>query len=633
MGNVYELVERVNALKGAERKEFLRATKLKKRGSKAPVILLLLIVALAAGVWFGGLPYMYNMGTTQMAAGNWDEAIETFNLISFYSDSQQQIALCNEQKIREANLAAYNQAEACLAAGKYDEAIAGFTALGDFSDAAAQVEVARTAKAQAAYDAAAALLTAGKYDEAIAGFTALGDFSDAAAQVEIAKTAKAQAAYDAAAALLAAGDFDGAIAAFTALGDFSDAAAQVEVCQAAKLDAAYQSAVTLYNEGAYRAAAEAFAALDGYKDSAAYAANAREFFPSVTDCASSINTSVGRTTTFTANVTAVSSIEELTIECADQPTTTYTITNNMLIPSVTSIATLEASSLENNVLTVTVKGGNTNGSTSIVIKDKEGIELATVAVQNSGLTDTQNANINKVHYMADAQFFFYDDRDSYVLNFSLKDSNEVRIAACCFVNVRIENANGVVVYEKEHFLTESNFGTWTSSLYGERKMAGLYIQPEEIQEGDTTSGTVYFTITLPNGVGFTESKTSASELPTHDASEDCSLNYPALPVSTTYYSRTTIQVTSLTYDFTARTNGNVDLKIYLSGVKTYDRDGNNHSEAGRIGYKLYDPEGYVIKSGTVSTTDVAVGERFRDTTLSFYDLVPGEYKLVLLDVN
>ena len=809
MDYLQKLIDEFNELDKSDKKKFMKKTKLKKRGSIAPLILLILVVGIAAGGWFGLLPYMYNSGTEQMAAGNWNEAINTFNKISFYSDSQAQIAKCNEQKELEANQATYYAAANALAEGKYDlaivnfrnlgnfsdapaqlekaqaaknqaaydaaaqllangkfddaikaftalgdfsdaaaqvetaqtakkqaaydaaaqlltdgkfdEAIKAFTDLGDFSDAAAQVEAAQTAKSQAAYDAAADLLAGGKFDEAIEAFTALGDFSDAAEQVEVSKTAKLQAAYDAAAALLADGKFDEAIEAFTALGDFSDAAeqveasktaklqaaydaaaqllaegkfdmaieaftalgdfsdaaeqveasktaklqsiydgaaqmladgkydeaieafthlgdfsdaaAQVEAAKAAKTEAAYQSALALYNEGSYRNAAAAFDELADYADSADYAAKAREFFPSLTDCKTSIYTSVGRKTAITAKVTGVASIDELTIECTDKPKTSYTISGNNITPTVTSIATLGEKTLEDGVLTVNVKGGTTSGKTSIIIKDKEGIELATIAVTNTGLTDTQNTNVGKVNYMADAQFFLYDDRDTYVLNFSLKDANQTRIAACCTVDIRIENSNGVIVYEKEHFLTESNFGTWTNNWYGERLMAGVYIKPEDILEGDTTSGTVYFTITLPNGVGFSESKTSASDLPTHDATEDCSLTYPELPVSTSYYGRTTVKVTGLTYEFTARNNGNVNLKISFSGEKTYDRDGNNHSESGRIGYKLYDPEGFVAKSGSVSTTDVAVGERFRDATLTFNDIIPGEYKLVLLDVE
>jgi len=721
MKDIQELVYQYEQLSSSEKKQFRKEAKLKKRGSKAPLILFLLVIALAAGGWFGLLPHMYDTAVGMMENKQWDEAIAVFNRINFYSDCKEKIADCNAKKELERQQAAYDAAAAQLQEGKYDEAVSGFMALGEYADAAAQVEAARTAKKQAAYDAAAAMLKEEKYDESIAAFTALGDFSDAAAQAEAAGIAKNQAAYEAAVALLnegkydeaidafaALGDFsdaaaqvdvaryaknqaaydaatallnegkydeaieaftalgsfadaarqvnaaeeakkqaaysaaavlllegkyDEAIAAFTELGDFSDAAAQVKAAEMAKTEAQYQEALKLFEEGAYRTAAEKFDALTGYKDSADYAAKAKESFPNATLDTTSVNTAVGQKVTVTGKVNCIDSIDKLTIEPTEAASTTYTISGNQLIMTKVYYAEVKECTLEDGLLTINLEGGITTGNTTIQVKDKDGVVLAEVAVNNTGLTDAQKTNIGKVQTLSDLNFFFYDDVDQYVLNFSLKDANNTRISACCTVDLRIVNNNGKTVYEGHHFLTEKDFGIWTSSLHGERLQAGLYLKPEDILEGDTTGGTVYAIIKMPGGGEFSEIKTSTSDLPIHDATEDCALDVPATPVTTSYYNRTTVKITDIAYTFSARSNGNVDLKISFAGIKTYDRDGNNHSEAGRIGYKLYDPEGYVAKSGSVSTTDVAVNERFRDATLNFYDLTPGTYRLVLLDVN
>lgn len=78
-------------------------------------------------------------------------------------------------------------------------------------------------------------------------------------------------------------------------------------------------------------------------------------------------------------------------------------------------------------------------------------------------------------------------------------------------------------------------------------------------------------------------------------------------------------------------DGTVDYEVLISGTCTYNREGNSVSTRMRFGYKLYDADGIVVDSGSVSTESVAVGEKFRDD-ISFWNLTPGEtYTLVLLD--
>lgn len=72
--------------------------------------------------------------------------------------------------------------------------------------------------------------------------------------------------------------------------------------------------------------------------------------------------------------------------------------------------------------------------------------------------------------------------------------------------------------------------------------------------------------------------------------------------------------------------------IYVDGKKTYDRNGDNKSSSCRIGYKLYQ-NGAVVKSGTIYSSAIAVGESFVGCSGSGFLDATGEYKLVLLNVE
>jgi len=79
-------------------------------------------------------------------------------------------------------------------------------------------------------------------------------------------------------------------------------------------------------------------------------------------------------------------------------------------------------------------------------------------------------------------------------------------------------------------------------------------------------------------------------------------------------------------------DGKVKLSVMFTGEKTHDMDGKDKNRACQIGYKLYH-DGYVIKSGTLSTSVLTVGEKYKNETLTFGDLEPGLFKLQILDVE
>ena len=164
----------------------------------------------------------------------------------------------------------YNAAKALYDEGKYVEAINAFQEMNGYRDSEAQIEACKTAIKDRDYDAAVALYNAGKYEEAIAAFQAMKGYRDSAAQIETCQTAIKERDYNAAVDLYNAGKYEEAVAAFEALNGYKDSAAQIEACKTAIKDRDYDAAVALYADGQYMKAVSIFRRLDNYKESKKY---------------------------------------------------------------------------------------------------------------------------------------------------------------------------------------------------------------------------------------------------------------------------------------------------------------------------------------------------------------------------
>lgn len=88
----------------------------------------------------------------------------------------------------------YKKAMALYDAGQYEDAIVTFEAMDGYKDSAAQIEACETAIKDQKYNAAMALYSAGNYEGAITAFTALNDYKDSAAQIATIKDQKYDAA-------------------------------------------------------------------------------------------------------------------------------------------------------------------------------------------------------------------------------------------------------------------------------------------------------------------------------------------------------------------------------------------------------------------------------------------------------
>ena len=111
---------------------------------------------------------------------------------------------------------------------------------------------------------------------------------------------------------------------------------------------------------------------------------------------------------------------------------------------------------------------------------------------------------------------------------------------------------------------------------------------------------------------------------------------PDAPITVSYNSSSgklysKVSISNMNYSFEESYDGKVSLTIYFTGQKTYDYKGDNSSSSCKIGWKLYDEDGYVVKSGTAYTADLETGEKFKDSEETIYGLEPGQYTLKILD--
>jgi hypothetical protein len=205
----------------------------KKKRSKAPAIITVIVVilALAAGAIFYGLPmYKIKQGDKKLAQGNYDGAISEYSALRGYMGSN--------DKIKEAN---YQHALALLKEKDYTSAIAIFNTLGNYKDSQKQAADSTNEKN---YKFASKKLEDGDLNGAIDAFSQIGDYKDSAEKLLEAK-------YTLAGKLFDGGSFEDAYSAYKELADagYKDSADKVTECLKKIAYAAYQ-------DGDYKEAAE-----------------------------------------------------------------------------------------------------------------------------------------------------------------------------------------------------------------------------------------------------------------------------------------------------------------------------------------------------------------------------------------
>jgi hypothetical protein len=92
-----------------------------------------------------------------------------------------------------------------------------------------------------------------------------------------------------------------------------------------------------------------------------------------------------------------------------------------------------------------------------------------------------------------------------------------------------------------------------------------------------------------------------------------------------------INITDLSVTYKKKSSGKYGLTISYSGIKAYDEDGSRGTTRCVVQYKVYDAGGNVVLSGTLSKSNLSVGDKFTNATEDIGLVDPGEYTLKITD--
>ncbi|MGO5540984.1 tetratricopeptide repeat protein [Blautia sp. HCP3S3_H10_1] len=225
-----------------ERQKLLRENAEKaERKRKRRIVMLVGVAAIAAYVFVEEIyiPKIisgrkYDNAVALMENGDYEDAIDAFEEISYYSDSKEQILQCQ-----------YEQASALMEGGEYENAISAFEEISDYSDSKEQI-------LQCQYEQASALMEAGEYENAISAFEKISDYSDSKIQIQ-------QGKYNIAAKQMKEGNYNEAITGFGRISDYSDAETQISQC-------IYEKALAFKEKGDFLNAILVFGKIPDYSD-------------------------------------------------------------------------------------------------------------------------------------------------------------------------------------------------------------------------------------------------------------------------------------------------------------------------------------------------------------------------------
>ena len=266
---------------------------------------------------------------------------------------------------------------------------------------------------------------------------------------------------------------------------------------------------------------------------------------------------------------------------------------------------------------------------------KRTLKITALILALSFLCACSSLSDNRVETLISWSFQYNEGTNDYSVFFALLDKNDNYIAADVDADIRIIDEDGNKLYSATRSVAKGDFATYSSKAAGEEYLANVRIRASEIAEGTSTNGTVYLTIHKDDTIRFDEVNCKALYcLPI----KDVALSAEPLPVELSVKgfdgkTESTIQIDDIAYDF----DGSISpiLKITLSGVKTYSNEKSAYkSPYDIISYKLYDSGEYMVASGNVYLSSLAVGDKFKDDSIVIYDVKPGEsYVLKLTEYD
>lgn len=228
------------------------------------------------------------------------------------------------------------------------------------------------------------------------------------------------------------------------------------------------------------------------------------------------------------------------------------------------------------------------------------------------MTDSQKAKAEEVYEM---RHTLYEYSSEAQISINFKDKSGYYVEAPAFVEVTIIDKVGNVVYQKV--------------LLKEASKNAVTVPYSEIINSQTSTGTLSFRVYNEGYFSFDTISKSVEKIP-----YTVDIELPELPQIINYSGYSGIycscKITEISYKVS-----NDDVTFYFSGEKLYDKEGNNYSRACEVGWKLYDSDGYVLKSGTMFSEKLTVGEKFKNESVTAYDCIEEgkTYRFVILNVG
>lgn len=227
------------------------------------------------------------------------------------------------------------------------------------------------------------------------------------------------------------------------------------------------------------------------------------------------------------------------------------------------------------------------------------------------MTNTEIEKSKKIETMSHSVSEYSGEID---INITLKDGDSYSVQVPVYVDVKIVDDNGNILYSK--------------TIIKKSSQSKVTIDYDEITDAFTNTGTLYYTV-YNDYVSFDAICKELEKIPW-----TVTIELPNVPqtISDTRlaFSCSSCKVTGITYEVSGD-----NVTFYFTGEKTYDENGNSYSQSCKIGWKLYDEDGYVVDDGTCYTTSIKVGEKFKDASDTAYDIIEQgkTYRLVIMNVS
>ena len=257
------------------------------------------------------------------------------------------------------------------------------------------------------------------------------------------------------------------------------------------------------------------------------------------------------------------------------------------------------------------------------IKDKVEAENSTTDTEilENSAAKTEILKNDRIETLQGWTFQFNERTNDYSLFFALLNDKQEYMSADVDVDIRIVDESGNELYKATRAVTDRDFGYYSTIGAGEQFLAHLRIKASEIAKGTSASGTVYITV-YNETIRFDEVNCSAFNcLPV----KDLVLMVDQLPTEVNVKDyrgalQSIIKIEKVTYTFDL--GGFHSLSVTIYGTKTYASGDKNSYD--KIKYKLFDSAGYLVDSGMVMLDSLDSGEKFKDDSITIYDIVPGE---------